>query len=238
MGKITLKSIIDTIESENEVFNKEMKKLVENNSKIKSIPRFRFSELEAQNQTIEKMFQEFNIGVNNNSYIFKNSDDPVVKTLEFTTPIFIKEAVLFVNGLVYENPIRFKVVLHTIDNEIIETHMMPYEFRGDYIEEIKFMANQKKSLFKAMNNEEFEYYDIVNNSGVGYLYKKTDFNYTDFVDQDGYINFKTEHRKDKVLCKYTPISSEFVKTINERITSISLVLDKEYNEEIKLNITI
>ncbi|MGL4865001.1 MAG: hypothetical protein ACRC4T_18060 [Cetobacterium sp.] len=238
MGKITFKNIIDEIENNNSVYNDEIKKIDKVQKQITDVGMFRFSELEAQNKAIEKMFNEFNMDVNSNSYIFKNSDnDPKVKTLEFLSPIQIKNAILFVKDFIFNSPVRFKTIFHTIDNSFIELHMLPYDFRADYIEEIKFMNYQDKSLFKAMNNEKFEYYDIVNGD-VGILYKKVDTDYTDFVDQEGYINFKTNHRKDKVLCRYTPISNEFIKTIDNKITSVTLILDKQIDNEIVLSISI
>ena len=163
MGKITFKNIIDEIENNNSVYNSEIKKIDKVKNQIVNVSVFRFSELEAQNKAIEKMFNEFNMDVNSNSYIFKNADnDPKIKTLEFLSPIQIKNAILFVDDFIFNSPIRFKSVFQTIDNSYIEVHMLPYDFRADYIEEIKFMNYQDKSLFRAMNNEKFEYYDIVN----------------------------------------------------------------------------
>lgn len=233
MEKISLKKTIDEIENQNTSLKKEVNKIYKDYSKLESILPFKFAELEAQNKVIDKMFYEFNIGKNSNSYEFKNTDDELVKIINFNVPLLVNECVLFVEDMVYNNPVRFKMAFHTIDNKVIEVEMIPYEFRGEYIEEVKFMNGQKLSLFRSVNNEKQEYYDITT-SNVGSQYKKSDIDYTEIIREDGYIEFKTNHRKDKVLCKYTPISSEFIKSIGERITSVNLIMDKRLDRRIAL----
>ena len=225
-----INEIINKLETLNDEINNEV------NYK-KELPVVNYEvlkQLENQNSLINNLVDEFNLGTNSLIYKFKNTDDSKVKMISFASPVYFNEVYLVVNNFIYTELVKFKVTFHTIDNLALSFNMLPYDFRGEYYERIKFYSGQKKSDFKTINSDKVYYYDIVKTDGNNEVLKKVEFDYTDYIDDEGYIVFKQGHKKDVVAIKYTPISSSFKTLINDRITSITLELDKDINNEIEL----
>ena len=191
-------------------------------------------QLENQNLLINNLIDEFNLGTNSLVYKFKNTEDSKVKIISFASPVYFDEVYLVVNNFIYTELVKFKITFHTIDNIALSFYMLPYDFRGEYYERVKFYSGQKKSDFKTINSDKVYYYDVVKTDGNNEVLKKVEFDYTDYIDDEGYIVFKQGHKKDVVAIKYTPISSSFKTYINDRISSVTLELDKEINNEIEL----
>ena len=236
MGKITLKNIVNKLEEENKYFNKCIKGLEDKIYRSEEESEIKLIQLKAQNELLGNMFKEFNMNENSYVYEFKNTTNTNVKTIDFVEPIQINKVSLNVFDFIYTSPIRLKVTFNTIDMKAITVEMLPFDFRGEYIEEIKFYKEQKKSLFKCLSSEKLEYFDIIKIDDETNRYVKLETDYTEKIDEEGYIEFNTNHKKDRVLCKYTPIKDEFIKSINSKITSISLEIDKKMNKKINLNI--
>lgn len=227
-----IREAINILEKYNDIINNEL-----NKSDETPIPRYEsINQLEHQNELINNLVNEFNLGTNSLVYKFKNTDDSKVKNITFSSPMFLEDVYLFINNFIYTDLVKFKVTFYTIDNMAITKYMLPYDFRGEYIERIKFYTGQTKSDFKTINSDRVYYYDIVKNSDNNEILKKLDFDYTEEIDDEGYIIFKKDHKKDILAVKYTPISSSFTTEINDRITSITLELDKDINYEIELRI--
>lgn len=226
-----INKIIKTIERYNTLSNNLIKPI-----DIKDIPMDLVEKTKSQNVMLEEMFNEFNMDKNSFIYKFTNTQDTKVKTITFETPLYIKEAALKIDNFIYDNLIKFKVTFFTLDNTSITHYMLPYEFRGDYIEEIKFMYGQTKSNFKTVNNDKLIFYDIVKNSLGEIDLQKLSTNYSEYIDEDGYIVFNTTHKKDKLGVKYTPISSEFIKPVLDKITSVTLEIDRELSNNIELEV--
>lgn len=226
-----INKIVKTIERYNSISNNLINKI-----ELKDIPVDLVEKTKSQNTMLENMYNEFNMNSNSFIYKFTNTNDTKVKTITFQNPLYIKEAALKIDNFIYNNLVRFKVTFYTIDNASITHYMLPYEFRGDYIEEIKFSSGQKKSNFKTINNDKLIFYDIVKNSLGQTDLQKLNTDYHEYIDEEGYIIFNTQHKKDKLGIKYTPISSEFIKTVNDKITSVTLEIDTDINYDIELNI--
>lgn len=226
-----IKEIINNLEDFNNIINEELNQKYEID-----IPRYdNIDRLEHQNELINNLVNEFNLGTNSQIYKFKNTDDNKIKNIIFSSPMFLEKIYLYIDNFIYTNLVKFKVTFYTIDNMAITRYMLPYDFRGEYIERIKFYTGQVKSDFKTINSDKVFYYDIIKNSDNEIL-KKLEFDYTEEIDDEGYIIFKKDHKKDILAVKYTPISSSFTTEINDRITSITLELDKDINYEIELRI--
>ena len=226
-----INKVINTIEKYNKIVNE-----LEPNIELKEIPVNLLVKAKAQNDILNNMYNEFNIDTNSYIYKFSNTDNPRVKNINFEKPLFIKEALITVNNFIYDKLVKFKMTFYTIDNSSVTYYMLPYEFRGDYIEEIKFSFGQDRSNFKTINNNKFLFYDIIKNSEGDISLQKTNIDYHETIDEEGYIIFNTTHKKDKLVIKYTPISSEFKKIINDKITSVTLELDNDISNEIILNV--
>ena len=226
-----ISKIIKTVERYNSISNNLIKPI-----EIKDIPIDLVEKTKSQNTMLENLFNEFNMDKNSFVYKFTNTQDNRVKTIVFENPLYIKNASLKIDDFIFNKLIRFKVTFFTIDNASITHYMLPYEFRGDYIEEIKFMFNQKKSNFKTVNNDKLVFYDIVKNSLGQIDLQKLKTDYSEYIDEEGYIIFNTQHKKDKLGVKYTPISSEFIKEINDKITSVTLEIDNEISNNIELEV--
>ena len=226
-----LNKIIKTIEKYNDISNSLIKKI-----DIKDIPVDLIEKTKSQNIILNNMYDEFNMDSNSFIYKFSNTNDPRVKTIIFNKPIYIKDTSLKVENFIYSKLVKFKITFYTIDNSSITMYMLPYEFRGEYIEEIKLSNGQTKSNFKTINNDKLIFYDIIKNS-LGHIdLQKLETNYSEYIDEEGYIIFNTQHKKDKLGVKYTPISSEFIKPINDKITSVTLEVDNDIPNNIELNI--
>ena len=226
-----ISKIIKTVERYNSISNNLIKPI-----EIKDIPIDLVEKTKSQNTMLENLFNEFNMDKNSFVYKFTNTQDNRVKTIVFENPLYIKNTSLKIDDFIFNKLIRFKVTFFTIDNASITHYMLPYEFRGDYIEEIKFMFNQKKSNFKTVNNDKLVFYDIVKNSLGQIDLQKLKTDYSEYIDEEGYIIFNTQHKKDKLGVKYTPISSEFIKEINDKITSVTLEIDNEISNNIELEV--
>ena len=226
-----ISKIIKTVERYNYISNNLIKPI-----EIKDIPIDLVEKTKSQNTMLENLFNEFNMDKNSFVYKFTNTQDNRVKTIVFENPLYIKNTSLKIDDFIFNKLIRFKVTFFTIDNASITHYMLPYEFRGDYIEEIKFMFNQKKSNFKTVNNDKLVFYDIVKNSLGQIDLQKLKTDYSEYIDEEGYIIFNTQHKKDKLGVKYTPISSEFIKEINDKITSVTLEIDNEISNNIELEV--
>jgi hypothetical protein len=226
-----INKVINTIEKYNKIVNE-----LEPNIELKEIPVNLLVKAKAQNDILNNMYNEFNIDTNSYIYKFSNTDNPRVKNINFEKPLFIKEALITVNNFIYDKLVKFKITFYTIDNSSVTYYMLPYEFRGDYIEEIKFSFGQDRSNFKTINNDKFLFYDIIKNSEGDISLQKTNIDYHETIDEEGYIIFNTTHKKDKLVIKYTPISSEFKKIINDKITSVTLELDNDISNEIILSV--
>lgn len=226
-----INKIINTIEKYNKIVND-----LEPNIELKEIPVNLLVKAKAQNDILNNMYDEFNIDTNSYIYKFSATDNPRVRNITFEKPLYIKEALMTVDDFIYDKLVKFKMTFYTIDNASITCYMLPYEFRGNYIEEIKFSFGQDKSNFKTINNDKFIFYDITKNSEGNVSLQKTNIDYHKIIDEEGYVIFNTTHKKDKIAIKYTPISSEFKKTINDKITSITLELDNDISNEVILTI--
>lgn len=228
-----IKEAINNLEEYNNIINEEINNIYEI-----AIPKYeKINQLEHQNELINNLINEFNLGTNSLIYKFKNTDDSKVKNITFSSPVFLENVYLIINNFIYTDLVKFKVTFYTIDNMAITKYMLPYDFRGEYIERIKFYSGQLKSDFKTINSDRVYYYDIVKNNDNNEILKKLEFDYTEEIDDEGYIIFKQDHKKDILAVKYTPISSSFTVEINDRITSITLELDKDINYEIELRIS-
>ena len=226
-----ISKVIKTIERYNTISNGLIKPI-----ELKDIPLDLVEKTKSQNIMLNEMFYEFNMDKNSFVYKFSNTQDTKVKTITFENPLYISEACLKIDNFIYDKLIKFKVTFYTIDNSSISFYMLPYEFRGEYIEEIKFMYGQTQSHFKTINNDKFIYYDIIKNSLGGVDLQKLQTDYTEYIDDDGYIVFNTTHKKDKLAIKYTPISSEFIKSVKDKITSVTLEIDNDISNNIELEI--
>lgn len=226
-----INKIINIIERYNTLINK-----LEPNITLENIPVNLLVKAKAQNDILNKMFEEFNVDTNSFIYKFSNTDDQRVKNIIFEKPIYIKEALMNIKDFIYDKLVTFKMTFYTIDNASISYYMLPYEFRAEYIEEIKFSLGQNKSNFKTINNEKLIFYDVVKNSNEDIKLNKLSTNYCDKIDEEGYIIFNTTHKKDKLAVKYTPISSEFKRAINNKITSVTLEIDNNISNEIILSV--
>ena len=229
-----INKIIKTVERYNDLSNKSM--YFNKEISLRDIPIDLLEKVKSQNKLLEDMYNEFNMDSNSFVYKFSNTDDPKVKTIIFNKPIYIKDTSLKVENFIYSKLNKFKVTFYTIDNSSITLYMIPYEFRGEYIEEIKFSNGQTKSNFKTINNNKLYFYDIIKESSGDIRLQKLETDYSEYIDEEGYIVFNTQHKKDKLGVKYTPISSEFIKTINDKITSVTLELDSDISNKIELNI--
>lgn len=226
-----IKSIINALERYNTLSNESIK-LVE----LQEVPADLIAKTQAQNEILENMFNEFNMDNNSFVYKFTNTTDTKVKTITFESPVYIGKAAMKIDDFIYSNLVRFKMTFYTIDNASITYFMLPYEYRGEYIEEIKFNAGQTRSNFKTINNNKLVFYDIVKNSLGEIDLQKLSVDYHDSINDEGYILFNTQHKKDKLAIKYTPISSEFIREVNDRITSVTLEVDNDIPNEIVLNV--
>lgn len=226
-----INKIINTIEKYNKIVNS-----LEHNIELKEIPVNLIVKAKAQYDILENMYNEFNIDSNSYIYKFSNTDNPRVRKIVFEKPLYIKNSLITIDNFVYNKLVKFKVTFYTIDNSSITYYMLPYEFRGDYIEEIKFSFGQDRSNFKTINNDKLIFYDILKSSNGDIKLNKTNIDYHERIDEEGYIIFNTTHKKDKLAIKYTPISSEFIKNINDKITSVTLELDNDISNEIILTV--
>lgn len=226
-----INKIINTIEKYNKIVN-----YLEPNIELKEIPVNLIVKAKAQYDILENMYNEFNIDSNSYIYKFSNTDNPRVRKIVFEKPLYIKNSLITIDNFVYNKLVKFKVTFYTIDNSSITYYMLPYEFRGDYIEEIKFSFGQDRSNFKTINNDKLIFYDILKSSNGDIKLNKTNIDYHERIDEEGYIIFNTTHKKDKLAIKYTPISSEFIKNINDKITSVTLELDNDISNEIILTV--
>lgn len=226
-----INKVINTIEKYNKIVNS-----LEPNIELKEIPVNLIVKAKAQYDILENMYNEFNIDSNSYIYIFSNTDNPRVRKIVFEKPLYIKNSLITIDNFVYNKLVKFKVTFYTIDNSSITYYMLPYEFRGDYIEEIKFSFGQDRSNFKTINNDKLIFYDILKSSNGDIKLNKTNIDYHERIDEEGYIIFNTTHKKDKLAIKYTPISSEFIKNINDKITSVTLELDNDIPNEIILTV--
>lgn len=226
-----INKIINTIENYNKIINK-----LEPNFILKDIPVNLIVKAKAQNDILNSMYEEFNIDTNSYIYKFSTADNPRVRNITFEKPIYIKEALITVSEFIYNKLVKFKMTFYTIDNASITCYMLPYEFRGNYIEEIKFSFGQDKSNFKTINNDKFLFYDIIKNANGEVSLQRIETDYHERIDEEGYIIFNTAHKKDKLAIKYTPISSEFIKIINDKITSVTLELDNDISNEVILTV--
>lgn len=226
-----INKIINTIEKYNKIVND-----LEPNIELKEIPVNLLVKAKAQNDILNNMYNEFNIDSNSYIYKFSNTDNPRVRKIVFEKPLYIKNSLITIDNFVYNKLVKFKVTFYTIDNSSITYYMLPYEFRGDYIEEIKFSFGQDRSNFKTINNDKLIFYDILKSSNGDIKLNKTNIDYHERIDEEGYIIFNTTHKKDKLAIKYTPISSEFIKNINDKITSVTLELDNYISNEIILTV--
>lgn len=226
-----INKVINTIEKYNKIANS-----LEPNIELKEIPVNLIVKAKAQYDILENMYNEFNIDSNSYIYKFSNTDNPRVRKIVFEKPLYIKNSLITIDNFVYNKLVKFKVTFYTIDNSSITYYMLPYEFRGDYIEEIKFSFGQDRSNFKTINNDKLIFYDILKSSNGDIKLNKTNIDYHERIDEEGYIIFNTTHKKDKLAIKYTPISSEFIKNINDKITSVTLELDNDISNEIILTV--
>lgn len=226
-----ISKMIKTVERYNAISNSLIKPIT-----VKDIPIDLMEKTKSQNEILEKMFNEFNMDKNSFIYKFINTQDTRIKTINFEKPFYIKEAALKISDFIYDKPISFKVTFFTIDNASVTHYMLPYDFRGEYIEETKFLYGQKKSNFKTINNDKFVFYDIGKKVTGEIELTKLKTNFSEYIDEEGYIVFNTRHKKDKLGIKYTPISSEFIKEIKDKITSITLEVDSEVTNGIELEI--
>lgn len=226
-----INKVIATIERYNELINSLKPNII-----LKDIPVNLLVKAKAQNDILDNMYNEFNIDSNSYIYKFSTTDNPRVRNITFEKPIYMKEILMTVKDFIYDKLVKFKITFYTIDNASITCYMLPYEFRGDYIEEIKFSFGQSKSNFKTINNDKFLFYDIMKNANNEVYLQRTEIDYHERIDEEGYIIFNTTHKKDKLAIKYTPISSEFRKTINDKITSATLELDNDISNEIILTV--
>ena len=226
-----INKVINTIEKYNKIVNS-----LEPNIELKEIPVNLIVKAKAQNDILNNMYDEFNIDTNSYIYKFSATDNPRVRNITFEKPLYIKEALMTVDDFIYDKLVKFKMTFYTIDNASITCYMLPYEFRGNYIEEIKFSFGQDKSNFKTINNDKLIFYDILKSSNGDIKLNKTNIDYHERIDEEGYIIFNTTHKKDKLAIKYTPISSEFIKNINDKITSVTLELDNDIPNEIILTV--
>lgn len=226
-----MNKVINTIEKYNKIVNS-----LEPNIELKEIPVNLIVKAKAQYDILENMYNEFNIDSNSYIYKFSNTDNPRVRKIVFEKPLYIKDSLITIDNFVYNKLVKFKVTFYTIDNSSITYYMLPYEFRGDYIEEIKFSFGQDRSNFKTINNDKLIFYDILKSSNGDIKLNKTNIDYHERIDEEGYIIFNTTHKKDKLAIKYTPISSEFIKNINDKITSVTLELDNDISNEIILTV--
>lgn len=226
-----INKVINTIEKYNKIVNS-----LEPNIELKEIPVNLIVKAKAQYDILENMYNEFNIDSNSYIYKFSNTDNPRVRKIVFEKPLYIKNSLITIDNFVYNKLVKFKVTFYTIDNSSITYYMLPYEFRGDYIEEIKFSFGQDRSNFKTINNDKLIFYDILKSSNGDIKLNKTNIDYHERIDEEGYIIFNTTHKKDKLAIKYTPISSEFIKNINDKITSVTLELDNDISNEIILTV--
>lgn len=229
-----INKIIKSIEKYNETTNKSID--FNNEIILRDIPVDLLEKVKSQNKLLDSMYDEFNMDSNSYIYKFSNTNDPKVKTVIFDRPIYIKDVTLKVDNFIYSKLNKFKVTFYTIDNSSVTMYMLPYEFRGEYIEEIKFSNGQTKSNFKTINNNKLYFYDIIKGSSGDIRLQKLETDYSEYIDEEGFIIFNTQHKKDKLGVKYTPISSEFIKTINDKITSVTLELDNDISNKIELNI--
>ena len=226
-----INKVINTIEKYNKIVNS-----LEPNIELKEIPVNLIVKAKAQYDILENMYNEFNIDSNSYIYKFSNTDNPRVRKIVFEKPLYIKNSLITIDNFVYNKLVKFKVTFYTIDNSSITYYMLPYEFRGDYIEEIKFSFGQDRSNFKTINNDKLIFYDILKSSNGDIKLNKTNIDYHERIDEEGYIIFNTTHKKDKLAIKYTPISSEFIKNINDKITSVTLEFDDDISNEIILTV--
>lgn len=238
MSKITLSKIIAMSEEINRDYNYKTQKYEQSLKAIPEIPDIVLTELKAQNELLDNLFCEFNIEKNSFVYYFRDSNsNENVKVIDFVDPIHITEATLFVENFIYSKPVRFKVTFHYIDNTSQTVEMLPHDFRGDYIEEIKFNKKQKESLFRCLNSEKLTFFEVISDGNGEERYKKINKNYGRNINEEGFIEFDTNHKLDRLICKYTPISSEFKRNIDNKVTSIVIELDKNISNEIKMNFT-
>lgn len=226
-----INKIISNIEKYNKFINN-----CNTNNDIEDIPIEYITKAKCQNDLLNNLYDEFTLKDNTNSYTFINTNDPNVKVINFNNPIMIKEASLIIDNFVFEKLNSFKVVFYTIDNTAITLNMLPFDFRGDYIEEVKFNLGQNKSLFKTVNSDQIIVFDILKSANDEVQLQKIEDIYIDKIDEEGFIVFNTDHRKDKIAIKYTPIASEFTRNINDKITSVSLKTSCSINNKITLNI--
>ena len=163
-----INKVINTIEKYNKIVNS-----LEPNIELKEIPVNLIVKAKAQYDILENMYNEFNIDSNSYIYKFSNTDNPRVRKIIFEKPLYIKNSLITIDNFVYNKLVKFKVTFYTIDNSSITYYMLPYEFRGDYIEEIKFSFGQDRSNFKTINNDKLIFYDILKSSNGDIKLNKT-----------------------------------------------------------------
>lgn len=232
-----IRKIINNLEKENTDFNSSFDKF-KKTKKIPPIPNNKLLEVKSQKKLIEELYSKFNM--KNNTFTYKFIDDmqnEKLKTINFDRPVFINELSLHIEDFVYSTPMRLKVIFNTIDKEVIILHMIPFDFRGEYIEEVKFFQGQKLSLHKTSSSEKQNYYSVAGNfDNEDFTYSKDEKDYTMGITDEGYIEFDDNHRKDRVVCKYTPSSNEFIKVLNKYITSITLETDYPLKKKAEINL--
>lgn len=212
-----LNNVINKIENLNNEVNK-----LDCVLSLEDIPEENITKAQSQYDMLEDMFKDFNTKDNSFIFRFKTTNNPNIRTIEFDKPKYINQVTLDVDNFVYDKLVDFKLIFYTLDNSAITYYMLPYNFRGEYLEEIKFFAGQKKSRFKTVNNYKILYYDIVKQPDDSFILSPTKIEYHTEINEYGYIIFNDKTRKDKICCRYSPISSEFKKNINDKITSVVL----------------
>lgn len=232
-----IRKIIDNLEKENTSFNSSFENF-QKNKKIAPIPTNKLLEVKSQKKLIEELYSKFNM--KNNVFSYKFVDDmqnEKLKTINFERPVFINEVSLHIEDFIYSKPMRLKAIFNTIDKEVIILHMIPFDFRGEYIEEVKFFQGQKLSLHKTSSSEKQYYYSVGGGfDSKDFTYSKDEKDYTLGVTDEGYIEFDNNHRKDRTVCRYTPSSSEFIKILKKYITSVTLETDYPLKNKAEINL--